>query len=859
MVNKANDKAVSGKATFTTKTLPVAIGNLFKMNNYEVEYNVHVHGAEIDIVARAKGDPFSLPVYIEATIEYVSTEKYGKDTTKFLLLNRKAPGSNLLCISAEGFTPSVAERARESGVTALSYDDLFAKFEKFSPYIDRVLSDKEIKKLIDAYEEPNFSDSKGSEPATHWLGYWRGYAPEEAKWLIILGEYGTGKTCLTRVMQYRWLQDYHNDPSKPIPVRIELRNFSRQFDAKGLLHHFLDHNGLGHVPVDFMIHLIRMGRVILLLDGYDEMAQFLNARERRACLGALAELAADGAKGIITSRPNYFTEAEELNVFEALYKSLEHNKYHISILDKAFVAEERLVDKLVENYVLNRYERKLQDLTPVQTESLVRRSLSNDVDGQKIVLSILNRVFREEDSGKKQALSGKPVIITYLLELIDELRSDASTLTIGALTEWQVYKFIVDRLMLRDLRRSALNPLERRKALQKLAVAISGRDAVIADEETFNLIIESEFQKELRRLPPDEKRVRKNELFEDLRSSATLTRADGSKEDGWNFSHNSLREFLSAELFLESLSSRLPIQITIPITFAMRAFVASLDSSNLKALWQVLAEIWPKRASGSELGSYVTLLWDAVQKSEGGAHAALRQLSKENEGAKINLAALQIKDIDFSEAFSGKNISFGFEESTISNCIFSGLDMKNSDFRNSVLDMASFVGANISECSFASCLLFECDLTDADIGGSDFIGIDGDSNIILSSPNGIFYSLSGKAAIGYLRYMGASTDYVDPIHVYRHHPKFPIIEKILEKISGQKNSQLLGLTQRGESRADPPFARSFVEHLIGKGWISLDRHELVSATPLGRSEIQRMLTKQQLPEDIVEFFDEVYR
>jgi len=56
----------------------------------------------------------------------------------------------------------------------------------------------------------------------------------------------------------------------------------------------------------------------LLLDGYDEMAQFFNSRERRQCLEALATLSADGAKGIITSRPNYFTLSEELQVFEAL-------------------------------------------------------------------------------------------------------------------------------------------------------------------------------------------------------------------------------------------------------------------------------------------------------------------------------------------------------------------------------------------------------------------------------------------------------------------------------------------------------------------------------------------------------------
>ena len=139
-----------------------------------------------------------------------------------------------------------------------------------------------------------------------------------------------------------------------------------------------------------MLHLIRTGRVILLLDGYDEMAQFMNSRERRACLAALAELAKDGAKGILTSRPNYFSESEELNVFEALYRNLEQQRYYLSKKDSEFIESERIVDALVERYVLNRYERNLQDLTPEQTESLVKRSLAKNPTGQRIVLSILN-------------------------------------------------------------------------------------------------------------------------------------------------------------------------------------------------------------------------------------------------------------------------------------------------------------------------------------------------------------------------------------------------------------------------------------------------------------------------------------
>ena len=854
-MTKKETGTIGDRTAHTEASLPISIGNLFKMNNYDIEYDVNVHGSQIDIIAKAKGDPFSLPVYIEATVEYVSTEKYGKDTTKFMLLARKQPGSTLLCVSSKGFTAFVKERALESGVTALSYDELFAKFEKFTPYLIKTLSDSDNQKLNSNYEEPLFNDAKGVEPATKWLGYWKGFAPENTRWLIVLGEYGTGKTSLTRILQHRWLQDYHSNPSSPIPVRIELRNFSRQFDAKGLLHHFLDTNDLSHVPIEFMMHLIKTGRVILILDGYDEMAQFLNARERRACLSALAELAADGAKGILTSRPNYFTENEELNVFEALYKTLDQNKFHISRMDQLFIAEEQSVDELVERYVLNRYERSLQDLTPTQTESLVRRSLAKDVTGQNIVLGILAKVFREEDDGKRQALSGKPVIIAYLLELVDEIRKEASSLNMASLTEWQIYKLIIDRLMFRDLRRSTLNPADRRRALQKLAIKISGRELAAADENTFYNIIDEDFQSELKRLPTEERRARRIELFEDLRSSATLTRAVATKNDGWVFSHNSLREFLVAERFLDSLIAKAPIKITIPVSSAMRGFIASIADEDIGALWQALSEVWPQRASHFELGPYLTLMWDAARKLKQGMADTILALGNTNQSKACQISDIAAKDLDFSRDFFGASLALNANDSSLSEFKFDGIDLRNSSFNKSVLDTTSFRDADLRGVLFKGALIFECDLSGASLKDADFTGLEKDSSIIIANSDINVRALVGNQALGYLRFNGAITDDVDNYSVYSNHPKFSIIQKICEKVVENKNSQLRGLTQRGESRVDPPFARSFVDKLVGAGWLFIDKNDLVSVTQSGRSIMGKIVTDEDLPHQIAEFLE----
>jgi hypothetical protein len=567
---------------FTKDTLPLAVKRLFELNGHDVKENIHIHGAQVDLIAKAIASPFAPTIYIETTIEYVHNTKYAKDLTKFAMIQKQEPYCVCLIVSSRGFTPDVKERAAQTHIKTLTYDELFRSFEKFSNYAERLLSDDDLKLFESSYEEPFFDDTNGHERATDWIMDWANNNSVSCNWVIILGEYGTGKTALTQVIQRRLLDRYVKSPSDPIPIRIELRDFSRQFDSRTLLHHFLDTNGLSHIPIEFLLQLIRNGRVILLLDGYDEMAQFLNTRERRACLGALADLASGGAKGILTSRPNYFTEAEELHVFEALYKLLHDNDYYVSKSDKDFMAAEQRVDAAVTRLILDRHERVLRDLTPEQTTSLVERKLYGDRNGQKIVLSILQSVFRTALDGAKLSLSGKPVIITYLLDLIEDIKAQPADGEIQpqALSEWSVYKMIIDRLMLRDQKRTpGIKPTARRACLQQLAIVLSQRDTRTACDKNFYSIIDNEFKSYLRALDSDHRVSERVALFENLRSSATLTRLSENSQAGWAFSHNSLREYLVAEYYVSRCKAKDFQDIKVPISDSMRSFTASMDKA----------------------------------------------------------------------------------------------------------------------------------------------------------------------------------------------------------------------------------------------------------------------------------------
>ncbi|WP_125182787.1 restriction endonuclease [Minwuia thermotolerans] len=107
------------------KTLPAAIGEILRQNNYNVEFSRKYSGSEVDIVASPKGAAFGQKLYIEATISYVDNTKYGKDFTKFGVIRELDPEAICIIVSLTGFTPDVEERARASRVRTYTYNDFF--------------------------------------------------------------------------------------------------------------------------------------------------------------------------------------------------------------------------------------------------------------------------------------------------------------------------------------------------------------------------------------------------------------------------------------------------------------------------------------------------------------------------------------------------------------------------------------------------------------------------------------------------------------------------------------------------------------------------------------------------------------
>jgi len=135
--------------------------------------------------------------------------------------------------------------------------------------------------------------------------------------LSILGEFGTGKTWFA--LHYAWtaLQKYLDAKEKGLqrprlPIYVPLRDYPRADSIVSLFSEFFFHkHGVTMPGYGVFEHLNRMGKLLLILDGFDEMAPRIDHDQMVAHFRELTRVVLPGAKVILTCRTEHFPSDRE--------------------------------------------------------------------------------------------------------------------------------------------------------------------------------------------------------------------------------------------------------------------------------------------------------------------------------------------------------------------------------------------------------------------------------------------------------------------------------------------------------------------------------------------------------------------
>ena len=134
--------------------------------------------------------------------------------------------------------------------------------------------------------------------------------------LSILGEFGTGKTWFT--FHYAWnallkyKQAKQRGLTRPrLPLVILLRDYAKALDVENVMAGFFFSQHEISLNISVFEQLNRMGKLLLIFDGFDEMAARVDKQQMVNNFWELAKVVVPGAKVILTCRTEHFPEAKQ--------------------------------------------------------------------------------------------------------------------------------------------------------------------------------------------------------------------------------------------------------------------------------------------------------------------------------------------------------------------------------------------------------------------------------------------------------------------------------------------------------------------------------------------------------------------
>jgi hypothetical protein len=223
------------------------------------------------------------------------------------------------------------ENHRQGRLSAYTFDEFLDESADFSRYFDWL--DAEVRRLeIDKVYVPLAAAKDDFESGTgaylgrsvydHKNGWLEGYVD---RWLddpskehvSILGEFGTGKTWFA--LHYAWIALKRYQEAKQrgterprLPLVVPLRDYAKAVTVESLFSEFFFRKHEIPLPgYSAFEQLNRMGKLLLIFDGFDEMAARVDRQAMVNNFWQLARVVVPGSKAILTCRTEHFPEVKE--------------------------------------------------------------------------------------------------------------------------------------------------------------------------------------------------------------------------------------------------------------------------------------------------------------------------------------------------------------------------------------------------------------------------------------------------------------------------------------------------------------------------------------------------------------------
>lgn len=501
---------------------------LFELLGYRVEANRLIAGRQVDLYLEDRSGPLSRCYIVECKDQAnpVNTAQYDAFRGR-LNAGRNAVSPKLrgILVASVGFVKEAKAQALHEDIELLTISELESSVIDFRQYARDLIRRLEADPALTHFVPPRLvrEHLTLAEPAASAVAGW--LADSEANQLTLLGDYGTGKTTFLKHLALELARRYEREVIEGgargrVPVFIDLREYTQALSLKQIILDLLDNHGIRAASYAAFEYVLREGQVLLILDGFDEMASRGNYRITLRNFRELNRSALGRAKIILSCRSHYFTDQREVQRFLGRSAFAAVAEVPVSYTDLYREIAGR------PNFLIS----YLQEFEPDQVRAYLEHRCGLQAD--RVSGFIANTYNLEE-------LSRRPVLLDMIVTSADRLGEQTEPVTPAIL-----YRIYTDIWLSRNDWSTILEVETKRELLERFAAkAIHQDDAQLHYSEIPRLI--RSWRQTVNGLDEEE-------IDRELRAASFLVRDQGGN---YRFSHRSFLEFFYSR-FLVSAAER---------------------------------------------------------------------------------------------------------------------------------------------------------------------------------------------------------------------------------------------------------------------------------------------------------------
>ena len=278
-----------------------------------VQQQVSIQGVNVDIVFEKKWNPqryktivieckyrekrVSREILKDIIADYGGISRSSKIDEVWIVTNNQPSSSTIAYL--EGFPE----------FSLFTIQQIEQDIINFDAYLSHIVSSFDDSPLSNYYIEPRTLGANGvllRDTFMSWL------SRRDCRPLAVWAGYGMGKTSFAQRISSELAKSYMSGKTERIPILIPLGDYYTSPRIDGLIANVLtrDHGVHGYSYGLFQ-QLLAAGRLLIILDGFDEMKHAMSNAEFMAFSKEIRKLSVENSKVVILGRPDIFITDEE--------------------------------------------------------------------------------------------------------------------------------------------------------------------------------------------------------------------------------------------------------------------------------------------------------------------------------------------------------------------------------------------------------------------------------------------------------------------------------------------------------------------------------------------------------------------